>query len=168
MQPSLAVGGLCLGRFSADDCWYRARVEEVDSRDPVAPRYSLVFIDFGNRETVPADRVHPIDAQLAAVPPQALLCTLAYLKVGAAGSDALGLQAVRMLHLGLRAQRHIRPHVVRMLTVTGDFMLPPARFPAWSPRSGWRRAGSCPAPPSTKASWQSSRFFRPKHLVLIA
>jgi len=82
LQPNLPVGALCLGRFSADDCWYRARVEAVDSGDPVAPRFSLFFIDFGNREAVPADRVRPIDAQLAAVPPQAQLCTLAYLKVG--------------------------------------------------------------------------------------
>ena len=81
-QPNLPVGALCLGRFSADDCWYRARVEAVDSGDPVAPRFSLFFIDFGNREAVPADRVRPIDAQLAAVPPQAQLCALAYLKVG--------------------------------------------------------------------------------------
>ena len=81
-QTSLATGALCLGQFSADDCWYRARVEAVDSRDPVAPRYSLFFVDYGNRETVPAARVRPMDAQLAAVPPQALLCSLAYLKVG--------------------------------------------------------------------------------------
>ena len=81
LQPvGLAAGSLCLGQFSADQRWYRARVEAADARDPVNPQYSVTFIDYGNREALPASRVRAIEPQLAAVPPQALLCTLAFLK----------------------------------------------------------------------------------------
>lgn len=72
---------MCLGQFSGDQAWYRARVEAADSRDPVNPQYSVAFIDYGNKETLPASRVRAIQPQLEAVPPQAMLCTLAYLKV---------------------------------------------------------------------------------------
>lgn len=81
-QPvGLAVGSLCVGQFSQDQQWYRARVDAADSRDPVNPQYSVTFIDYGNKETLPASRVRAIEPQLAAVPPQASLCTLAFLKV---------------------------------------------------------------------------------------
>ena len=57
--------------------------------DPVNPRYEVVFVDFGNREALGGDRVRAMEPSLAAVPPQAQLCTLAYLKARAllAGLD---------------------------------------------------------------------------------
>lgn len=48
---------------------------------PVEPKYEVYFIDFGNREKLPSERVRTIDAALSAVPPQARPAGLAYLKV---------------------------------------------------------------------------------------
>lgn len=41
----------------------------------------VTFIDFGNKEKVPGNRVRTIEPALAALPPQAQLLSLAYLKV---------------------------------------------------------------------------------------
>jgi staphylococcal nuclease domain-containing protein 1 len=48
---------------------------------PVEPKYEVYFIDFGNKEKLPSERVRTIDAALSAVPPQARPAALAYLKV---------------------------------------------------------------------------------------
>jgi staphylococcal nuclease domain-containing protein 1 len=48
---------------------------------PVEPKYEVYFIDFGNKEKLPSERVRTIDAALSAVPPQARPAGLAYLKV---------------------------------------------------------------------------------------
>lgn len=48
---------------------------------PSEPKYEVFFMDYGNRERLPSDRVRPADAALAAVPAQARAATLAYLRV---------------------------------------------------------------------------------------
>ncbi|KAF8068404.1 elongation factor G [Scenedesmus sp. PABB004] len=74
----LVQGAQCVGQFSLDNNWYRGYVERVS---PTEPKYEVFFVDFGNREALPSDRVRPIDAALAAVPPQARPAALAYLRV---------------------------------------------------------------------------------------
>lgn len=49
------------------------------------PKYEVYFIDYGNKERLPSDRVRPIDAALAAVPAQARVAELAYVQVGIKG-----------------------------------------------------------------------------------
>uniref|UniRef100_A0A2M4BCK9 Staphylococcal nuclease domain-containing protein 1 n=1 Tax=Anopheles marajoara TaxID=58244 RepID=A0A2M4BCK9_9DIPT len=46
-------GDLCAARFSEDDEWYRAKVEKVEKGGNV----SILYIDYGNRETVPSTRL---------------------------------------------------------------------------------------------------------------
>ena len=41
----------------------------------------MQFVDYGNRETVPASRIRPLDAGTAAVPPQAHVAALWGLQV---------------------------------------------------------------------------------------
>ena len=79
--PQLQVGSQCIAQYTLDDQWYRASVQRVISSDPVNPQYAVVFMDFGNQETVGGKRVRTIEPALAAVPPQAHACSLAYLKV---------------------------------------------------------------------------------------
>ena len=79
--PQLQAGAPCLAQYTLDNQWYRASVQRVISSDPVNPQYAVVFMDFGNQETVGGKRVRAIEPALAAVPPQAHLCSLAYLKV---------------------------------------------------------------------------------------
>ena len=79
--PKLKSGQLCLARFSLDKQLYRAKVEAVDSSDPVCPMYLVTFIDFGNKEKVRATAIKEITPELQAVPPQSQAASLAYLKV---------------------------------------------------------------------------------------
>ncbi len=50
-------------------------------------KYDVTFIDFGNREQVPASMIKPIDAQVTAVQAMATPCQLAFLKVPGLDSD---------------------------------------------------------------------------------
>lgn len=86
LQPELKVGQLCVAQYSADGQLYRAYVERVNMTEP---QYDIFFIDYGNKEKVNSKAVRPISAALAAVPPQAHLCTLAYIKVCALSKDWL-------------------------------------------------------------------------------
>ncbi|KAL3140607.1 hypothetical protein ABBQ32_005177 [Trebouxia sp. C0010 RCD-2024] len=94
--PRLQVGGLCLAQYSLDNQWYRASVQRVISSDPVNPQYSVIFLDFGNQDRVGGKGVRAIDSALAAVPPQAHCCSLAYLKVPSLDAD-YGLDAAQFL-----------------------------------------------------------------------
>ncbi|KAI8465187.1 MAG: hypothetical protein J3K34DRAFT_473642 [Monoraphidium minutum] len=76
--PAISQGSLALARFTLDDNWYRAYVEKVH---PAEPKYEVFFLDYGNRERLPSDRMRPCDAALAAVPPQAKAAQLAYLRI---------------------------------------------------------------------------------------
>ncbi|KXZ48282.1 hypothetical protein GPECTOR_29g59 [Gonium pectorale] len=84
IPPELKTGSSCLAQYSLDGCWYRAYVERVNRSEPM---YDVYFIDYGNREKVPSNKVRTMDSTLAAVPPQAIPCCLAHIKVPEAGSD---------------------------------------------------------------------------------
>ncbi|EFJ43941.1 hypothetical protein VOLCADRAFT_95870 [Volvox carteri f. nagariensis] len=90
IPPELKTGQLCLAQFSLDQCWYRGYVERVNRSEPM---YDVFFIDYGNRERVASSKasglrmVRTIDAAMSAVPPQAIPCCLAYIKVPEQGSD---------------------------------------------------------------------------------
>ncbi|KAG2441222.1 hypothetical protein HYH02_010066 [Chlamydomonas schloesseri] len=84
IPPELKVGQLCLAQYSLDGQWYRAYVERVNRSEP---QYDVFFIDYGNRERVPSNKVRTIDAALSAVPPQATACCLAHVKVPEPGTD---------------------------------------------------------------------------------
>jgi len=72
-QPPLAGaynpkrGDLCAARFSADNQWYRARVELVKSRDHV----ELLYVDFGNREVSSAAKLAALPSTFHQTPPGA-------------------------------------------------------------------------------------------------
>ncbi|EAA11810.3 staphylococcal nuclease domain-containing protein 1 [Anopheles arabiensis] len=51
-------GDMCAAKFSEDNEWYRAKVEKVEKGGNV----TILYIDYGNRETVPSTR-------LAMIPP---------------------------------------------------------------------------------------------------
>ncbi len=71
----LRVGTQVLAKFAADKTWYRAKVTKVDTRDPISPKYDVLFIDFGNRDhSLTAGALRPLGQALNAVPPQ--VCAL--------------------------------------------------------------------------------------------
>jgi len=92
----LKAGDKCLAKFAADGLWYRAQVEKVHAQDPTAPQYDMLFLDFGNKDRVPASAVRPSPPELAAVPPQAHLAALAYVRAPELDAD-YGVEAAQAL-----------------------------------------------------------------------
>eukprot|EP00898_Chlorokybus_atmophyticus_P005051 jgi/Chlat1/5547/Chrsp369S00840 len=93
-------GDIVLGRFTGDDNWARAYVESV-LRDAsglkINTKYEVFYLDYGNRETLAFSRLRPLEvsANLGAVPQQAQLCQLAFLKVPKLDED-FGMDAANL------------------------------------------------------------------------
>ena len=66
------VGELCCARFSADEDWYRALVEQELSD---AER-SVLFVDYGNRDVVPVEHIRRVLPSFTRLPFQARPCHL--------------------------------------------------------------------------------------------
>ncbi|KRY53537.1 Nuclease domain-containing protein [Trichinella britovi] len=69
-------GDVCAALFSADQQWYRARVEAV-RKDEI----DVFYIDFGNRETRKQNELASLPAGFASRPPGARECAFALLKL---------------------------------------------------------------------------------------
>ena len=87
-QPG--AGGMCMAKFSEDNCWYRAKV--LKRKDN---KVEVFFVDYGNKDITTDDQLRPLDPTLStqAIPPQALECRLAHLVVSDASDDADGNDA---------------------------------------------------------------------------
>ncbi|UJR31993.1 hypothetical protein I4U23_019463 [Adineta vaga] len=68
-----AIGDFCVARFSEDQHWYRARVVLIHSNESIL----IVFIDYGNSETKPANEIYPMQESLSRLPAMTVACTLA-------------------------------------------------------------------------------------------
>ncbi|VDK66149.1 unnamed protein product [Onchocerca ochengi] len=69
-------GDLCVARFSADKLWYRARVEAIKGK-----KVDILYIDFGNRETVDVTSMAALPAGYAAQPSGAHEYQMAFLQM---------------------------------------------------------------------------------------
>lgn len=72
-------GVICAGCFSQDDSWYRAVVEKVISSDQVLLRY----IDYGNQEVVPVEKLAELPPQLLSSRAQLIHCSCVPSETGA-------------------------------------------------------------------------------------
>ncbi|OQR83254.1 nuclease [Achlya hypogyna] len=77
-------GVLCAALFDdgAGPLWNRARVESMTVRG-----VQVRFIDHGNTEYMPTQRLRPLDPSLAHFPPQAKECVLGFIKPFADGAE---------------------------------------------------------------------------------
>ncbi|XP_061857202.1 tudor domain-containing protein 1 [Colius striatus] len=66
------LGEACCARFSGDGCWYRALVLKA-SQSVV----EVLYVDYGNTETVPLSRVLPITDSYLKLPFLTIICSLA-------------------------------------------------------------------------------------------
>ena len=48
------VGSSCVAQYTADDCWYRGKVVDVDFNTKMA---TIKFVDYGNEEQRPFQNV---------------------------------------------------------------------------------------------------------------
>ncbi|NXG22244.1 TDRD1 protein, partial [Grallaria varia] len=71
-------GEPCCAFFSADGNWYRAVVQNVTSRGTV----QVSFVDYGNAEEVPLDKIRQISPSFLKLPFQAIKCWLSGVKPG--------------------------------------------------------------------------------------
>ncbi|OZJ04390.1 hypothetical protein BZG36_02420 [Bifiguratus adelaidae] len=69
-------GELVSAKFTEDDQWYRAKVRKVTS-DTV----DVIYVDYGNSETLPISRVRPLPGQFTALPHQAQEAVLSFVKI---------------------------------------------------------------------------------------
>ena len=70
--PDVTVGSLCCARYSADEAWYRAVVEDV-STDTVSVR----FVDYGNTDVISQADVRRVTDRFTTIPACAWHCQLA-------------------------------------------------------------------------------------------
>ena len=73
------AGDLCSAKFSEDNQWYRARIRRNDRE---AKKSDIVFIDYGNSETLPWAELRPLPSQFntSYLKPQAVDAALAFVQ----------------------------------------------------------------------------------------
>uniref|UniRef100_A0A3B5R6S2 Tudor domain containing 1 n=1 Tax=Xiphophorus maculatus TaxID=8083 RepID=A0A3B5R6S2_XIPMA len=67
-------GEVCTVQFSVDKNWYRGLVQTVAADKKTA---SILYIDFGNEENVPIERIQPLPANIQHFCPCAMECRIA-------------------------------------------------------------------------------------------
>ena len=68
LKPS--VGEFCAAKFTLDDGWYRAKVLEVQGSN-----VSVLYIDYGNSETLSLSRLKALNSKFHSFPSQAIDCS---------------------------------------------------------------------------------------------
>nr|XP_002737010.2 PREDICTED: uncharacterized protein LOC100376221 [Saccoglossus kowalevskii] len=69
------VGQKCCGQFTEDDGWYRAQIVAIDGEN-----LTLMYVDYGNSETLHIQRVKKLKPDFVKFPAQAFVCRLDGLK----------------------------------------------------------------------------------------
>jgi staphylococcal nuclease domain-containing protein 1 len=77
LSPPIKQGTLCAARFPEDDRYYRAVIKKFNKEKN---EYQVEFIDYGNIEWVKLSDLIKLDGKISSLPPQAMICGLAYLK----------------------------------------------------------------------------------------
>eukprot|EP00058_Branchiostoma_floridae_P024135 XP_002609625.1 hypothetical protein BRAFLDRAFT_125037 [Branchiostoma floridae] len=67
----LSIGDPCCAQFSEDCSWYRGRITEKSEG-----KLGVQFVDYGNQEMVPLEKVQELQADLLKQPPFAVACVL--------------------------------------------------------------------------------------------
>jgi staphylococcal nuclease domain-containing protein 1 len=82
-------GEIVSAKYTEDNQWYRAKVVR---NVPESKSVEVIYVDYGNSETLPLTRVVPLPSQFSALPQQAHEAVLSYVKVPELKDD-YGLEA---------------------------------------------------------------------------
>ena len=77
LSPPIKQGTLCAARFPEDEKYYRAVIKRFNKEKN---EYQVEFIDYGNIEWVKLNDLIKLDEKISSLPPQVMICGLAYLK----------------------------------------------------------------------------------------
>ncbi|XP_072229012.1 tudor domain-containing protein 1 [Leuresthes tenuis] len=120
------VGEVCAVQFSFDKNWYRGLVQTLAADQKMV---NILYIDFGNEENVPVDRIRPLAAQIQPFCPCAMECRIVGVApVSGNWSDECCI-AVRLLLAGktvtvklVETQEISRVHAVDILLSAGKHL----------------------------------------------
>ena len=93
-------GDSCVCLFDADGCFYRGKVLKRAGDG----QFEVLYVDYGNTETVPASHIKSVDPSVAALPPMAQPYKPSFIKLPREAADAL--EAVAELSGLVRARAH--------------------------------------------------------------
>ncbi|OBZ88433.1 Nuclease domain-containing protein 1 [Choanephora cucurbitarum] len=82
------VGDNVSAKFTEDNCWYRGRVRRVSHEG-----IEVLYIDYGNSETLPSSRVRALPENFKQLKPQAFEATLSFIQSPERDQD-YGIEAV--------------------------------------------------------------------------
>ncbi|XP_030631037.1 tudor domain-containing protein 1 [Chanos chanos] len=68
------TGEICAVKYSVDQNWYRGEIKRVHAESGTA---TVLYIDFGNEESVTFDKIKALAAKVDSIPPCALQCRVA-------------------------------------------------------------------------------------------
>ncbi|XP_052617362.1 tudor domain-containing protein 1 isoform X4 [Peromyscus californicus insignis] len=67
-------GEVCVAKYTVDQTWNRAIIQGIDVLQKKA---QVLYIDYGNEEVIPIDRIHPLNKSIDLFPPSAIKCFVA-------------------------------------------------------------------------------------------
>ncbi|XP_040598267.1 tudor domain-containing protein 1 isoform X2 [Mesocricetus auratus] len=67
-------GEVCVAKYTVDQTWNRAIIQGIDVLQKKA---QVLYIDYGNEEVIPIDRVHQLNKSIDLFPPSAIKCFVA-------------------------------------------------------------------------------------------
>eukprot|EP00824_Muranothrix_gubernata_P019686 TRINITY_DN3956_c2_g1_i1.p1 TRINITY_DN3956_c2_g1~~TRINITY_DN3956_c2_g1_i1.p1 ORF type:complete len:934 (+),score=250.11 TRINITY_DN3956_c2_g1_i1:151-2952(+) len=70
-------GVRCMAKYDVDGCFYRAKIEGAAGEN----KWRVLFVDYGNTEVVLQSSLRPLPDDVRVLPPQAIECFLAFVKV---------------------------------------------------------------------------------------
>lgn len=70
---------VCLGVFSADEQWYRVKIDNVVTKEG-EKEFQVLFLDYGGYDVLPLEKLRPLDAKLQKLPATTHLCALTGVK----------------------------------------------------------------------------------------
>ncbi|XP_004839072.1 tudor domain-containing protein 1 [Heterocephalus glaber] len=67
-------GEVCVAKYTVDQTWNRVMIQDVDELQKTA---QVLYIDYGNKEIIPVNRIHQLNRNIELFPPSAIKCFVA-------------------------------------------------------------------------------------------
>ncbi|XP_018789649.1 PREDICTED: staphylococcal nuclease domain-containing protein 1 [Bactrocera latifrons] len=111
-------GDVCAAQFSADNQWYRAKIERLQGNNA-----TVLYIDYGNKETVPTSRLASLPAGFSSDRPYATEYALALVQLPSDNEDkeeALRIFAEDVLNRTVKLNVELKPATGPALATVHD------------------------------------------------